>query len=301
MVHCAVHNNREAVGVCLGCGAGVCPTCRVSVAGLTYCRTCLEAGRARPPPVAPSGPKPAVSTGLTMPGIRSQLTMGIVGLLLFGVASHITWVGGMFWPYIDSFVYVLSPASVANLVSLVSVVLTGTSMTLVGIAFYACARLFQSRLCQATAVVSLISAWWLPVAGFLQFTGLVWEPDILAVFPYVSFGSLFYPYWAVVVVGLTLEGVTLLLWPSALIATREMTGQGTLAVSSGVLFVIAAHVILLSLPFNAMSMFYWSPLYYIYYPTFSGVLLLAWFLEPASILGAILMYRCRGLEERLVG
>jgi hypothetical protein len=172
-------------------------------------------------------------------------------------------------------------------------VIIGVSITLVGSSFTAYARVFGSRLCQGTAIVSFLSAWWLLIANLLTYTGQVWiyyEPPS---YPYWRIGPLFYPYATILVIGLALLGVTLLLWPSALIATRHLTRQRTLAIASGVLFLIAAHMILLPLPFNAISLlsssFYWPSIIYYSY----GPILVACLVEPASILSAILTYRFR--------
>lgn len=294
-MRCAVHNDREAVGVCVGCGAGVCSACRVTVANMTYCGACLEAGRYRPPQAAPANlePEHGIPTGLMGPGVRNQLALGVIGLLMLGVALHLAWIGSLMWPYVQTFAPMPGSTSQGDPLSVASVVLTGISMTLVGIAFHAYARTFESQLCQATAIVSFVSGWWLPIASFLELTGLVWGPDIYWHYQYRVPGPLYYPYTAVLLTGLALQGVTLLLWPSALIATRHLTRQRALAIASGVLFFIAAHMILLSLPFNAVMMLNATPYYYPFYSTYYGIILLACLLEPACILGAILIYRFR--------
>jgi len=302
-VRCAVHNNREAVGVCLGCGAGVCTACRVSVGGLTYCSACLEAGRYRPPQAAqPSaGSEPATLAGMLVPGVRLQLTVGVVGLLMLGIALHLAWIGNLSWGYVETFAPSPWSSSPINPISIVSSLLTGISITLVGIAFSAFARVTGSRLCQGTAIMSFVSAYWLPAASVLELSGQVWRFAFSDLPPYWEGwlpASLYYPYIAIVMTGLLLEGVTLLLWPSAFIATSNITRQRALAIASAVFFFIAAHTILLSLPFNVITMWNPAPIFYpsyssLYYSLY-GVLLLASLLEPACILGAILIYRFRG-------
>ncbi|MCD6461978.1 MAG: hypothetical protein J7L61_04475 [Thermoplasmata archaeon] len=39
---CAVHNDRDAVGVCVHCGGGVCTECRVVLGGRIFCKRCAE-------------------------------------------------------------------------------------------------------------------------------------------------------------------------------------------------------------------------------------------------------------------
>jgi len=296
-VRCAVHNDREAVGVCIGCGAGVCTACRVAIAGITYCNACLEAGRYRPPS-APSPiveAAPAIAAGLMGPQIRQQLALGVMGFLMFGIALHLAWIGGLVWPYVWTIAPLGGPSDLVNPVSVVSVVLVGISMTLVGIAFMAYARVFGSQLCQGTAIVSLLSAWWLPIASFLGLTGWVWGPGYYPWYDLVwQHGPLYYPYTVILLTGLALQGVTLLLWPSALIATRHLTRQRAFSVACGVLFLIAAHMIILPLPFNAVAMLSPSGYYYLqYFASYYGIISVACVVEPACILGAILMYRSR--------
>jgi len=229
------------------------------------------------------------------PQIRDQLALGITGLLMLGIALHLAWIGSLVWPYVETFAPVGEPSGLNNPLSVVSVVLLGISMTLVGIAFYAYARVFGSPLCQGTAIVSLVSAWWLPIASFVGLTGQVWGVDIYRYYPSGwGQGPLYYPYTLLLLTGLALQGVTMLLWPSALIATRHLTRQRALAVASGVLFLIAAHMIILPLPFNAITMLSPGSYYYLqYFASYYGIISVACVVEPACILGAILMYRSR--------
>jgi hypothetical protein len=238
--------------------------------------------------------------------IRYQLVLGVVGLLMFGIVLHLAWVGGLVWPdvqAIDPLVVLdvwasapfVGPSDLVNPVSVVSVVLLGLSTTLVGIAFMAYARVFRSRLCQGTAIVSLLSAWWLPIASFLGLTGWVWDPAYIIWYDRWEQGPLYYPYAVIVLTGLALQGVTLLLWSSAFIATRRLTRQRALSVASGVLFLIAAHMILLPLPFTAIGMLSSGSYYYLpYFTSYYGIIPLACVVEAACILGAIVMYRLMG-------
>jgi hypothetical protein len=174
----------------------------------------------------------------------------------------------------------------------VALVLLGISVSLSGYAFTAYARAFVSRVCRATAVVSLLSAWWLPIANFLQFTGLVWVPAIIYD-DYVVWtsGPLYLHYAILQFVGVALLGTTMLLWSSALALTRHLLHQQRIAIAATVLFVAAAHAVLLPLPFSAMVLFGPYPYFaYAFYPLF---LLVACLVEPACILSAILLHRSR--------
>ena len=42
---CAYHEDRDAVGICVSCGAGLCTDCREVVRGSAYCEECLKTHR----------------------------------------------------------------------------------------------------------------------------------------------------------------------------------------------------------------------------------------------------------------
>jgi len=292
-VACAIHPDCDAVGICTSCGAGVCTACGVTVAGLTYCHACLEAGRYRPPSGMPNAAKSTsvFPPELTVSADRPALTLGVVGFLLFGIATQLVWMAdliGINWwilPLYEAF-------GLVNPFETVALVLIGTSVALSGYAFAAYARAFASRVCHATAVVSFLSAWWLPIANFLQFTGLVWVPASTS-YDYIiwTVGPLYPLYSTLQFIGVTMLGVTLLLWPSALVVTRHRLRQQHSAVAAAVLFATAAHVVLLPLPFSVVFWFTHYPYFaYSFYPLF---LVVACLVEPACILSAILLYRSR--------
>jgi hypothetical protein len=52
---CANHPEKDAVGVCVSCGTGVCADCRNVVRGATYCEDCLKTHE--PMRVFPGGDK----------------------------------------------------------------------------------------------------------------------------------------------------------------------------------------------------------------------------------------------------
>lgn len=42
MANCAVHQDVEASGICIGCGKFFCEDCLIEVKGKNYCRNCLD-------------------------------------------------------------------------------------------------------------------------------------------------------------------------------------------------------------------------------------------------------------------
>lgn len=41
-MHCYVHNDREAVGTCVGCGKFICEECNTEVRGKCHCKNCIS-------------------------------------------------------------------------------------------------------------------------------------------------------------------------------------------------------------------------------------------------------------------
>ena len=42
MSTCYVHNEVEAVGICVGCGKFICENCKTELKGKNYCKKCIE-------------------------------------------------------------------------------------------------------------------------------------------------------------------------------------------------------------------------------------------------------------------
>ncbi len=42
MTTCYLHNEAEAVGICVGCGKFICETCNTELKGKNYCKKCLD-------------------------------------------------------------------------------------------------------------------------------------------------------------------------------------------------------------------------------------------------------------------
>lgn len=39
---CAVHSEIDAIGVCVDCGKGLCPECKIELLGRLYCQFCAN-------------------------------------------------------------------------------------------------------------------------------------------------------------------------------------------------------------------------------------------------------------------
>jgi hypothetical protein len=73
----------------VGCGAGVCATCRVTLAGRLYCQACADqafaeqqAAKTRPSP-GPSLVGPSLLPRAQAPGAVTSLVLGIVGFIIW--------------------------------------------------------------------------------------------------------------------------------------------------------------------------------------------------------------------------
>ena len=65
---CGYHPEREAVGVCVGCGRGICEFCKTILNDKFYCPNCVEKGITEPE----KSQKPIISEQATKDGARAQ-------------------------------------------------------------------------------------------------------------------------------------------------------------------------------------------------------------------------------------
>jgi len=85
---CVYHPDKDAVGSCGTCGAGVCDACKVMLAGKLYCQACADiafaerASRPTPPP-GPSLVQPSLLPRVQAPGAVTSLVLGIVGFMFW--------------------------------------------------------------------------------------------------------------------------------------------------------------------------------------------------------------------------
>ena len=79
-MNCTQHPEREAVGMCVGCGKPFCAECLVTVGGKNYCRDCVAelAGK---------------QTEQTLPPQKSMFTAVLLAIFLGGLGIHRFYVG----------------------------------------------------------------------------------------------------------------------------------------------------------------------------------------------------------------
>lgn len=99
---CTVHKDRDAIGICVGCGNAICEECKVSFEGKNYCKTCIDSVLAKKKTEA-KGRNPALAAILSfiVAGL-GQVYNGQIGkgiLIFFTAWLIIPWIYGIFDAY----------------------------------------------------------------------------------------------------------------------------------------------------------------------------------------------------------
>jgi len=308
-MRCAVHPNQEAVGICKACGAAVCPRCRNVIGGITYCNNCaLFRGwlalrlRGEPPPPGLTPQETRLSPLKSLPPLepadavtRRLYRIGIVGLILFGVSLHMVWAFGLFWAFSPS-LWQLDYQGTGILLT-VGFGLLATGMALSGFAFLGLQRHFDIGQGFAAAASSFLFAWWPISADLLKYTGLVLSASLLAPAPFMLPGPLYSAYATLQAFGCIMIIVTVILWARAVFAVRRPSGQHSVVLNAYVLIMIAVQFSILLVPIDFAS----RAIYPLFFPPteFFMFLLLAFILQPAALLIALLLHRVRrGIVEK---
>ncbi len=297
-MRCASHSNQEAIAVCTICGAGVCGICQVTIAGISYCTRCLDAGRYQPPSASKTTAlttKPSSVVGYASPNF---FLLSTIGFLFVGVAVHLLWLSNIL--YLVSFVpwwdALFGPISLPKTISYG---LIGGGITLAGFAFHGYRHLYGSRLNYVAGLCSFLFAWWLFIGNLLQFTGLVWHTHPSMPPYYYSTGPLFPVYFILEILGMILFCCVLCLWAASFLSIRILTTSKTLALYSSLFLLIAIHVLLLPMPIYKpydltwIYIWWWAPTPYTYF-----IFIAACFIEPAMILAAICVVRSSNFVKR---
>lgn len=279
---CATHIDQEAVGVCSGCGVGVCTQCFQRVGGIIYCLSCLDLGRHmfRTPlkewtksstPILPSK-IPAL--------IRHIFALGIVAMALLVAGFYLSCFYPLFPSYYSGF---------TNNVKLLGLFITAVSISICGFAFLGFWKTFNSKFMLGTALFSLIAGWLLFFSDLLIYSELVLTASSTSWAPLP--GPLYPLYVIFTITGFMLLGLTFLFWSLVLLLSRRYSSSPILAVVASIFFLCTTHVILLSLPSLMVNGLY--P--YLLLSFFIGgtPLIITLLIEPAAILTAITFYKFR--------
>ncbi|MFX1301067.1 MAG: hypothetical protein ACFFAL_08360 [Promethearchaeota archaeon] len=242
---CAVHTDLEAIAVCQSCGNALCSDCRITIAGIAYCQPCLDAGRIRRPAHIAIEPEDRmlIPLGNVTQTSRRNLLVGIVGMILIAIFIHVQWLVSIN-PYllygIQNFAFFI-PRTVGS-------VLVAVGICLSAFAWFEFKYYFNFRWAFYFVLFTLLTPWWGVLAEFTIYSGLVyvetppygyWEPGPLA----PIFNNL-------VTVSSICLGILLLLWAIALLYVRKNSQSPKLTLGASILFLIQAHMILLTVPLN---------------------------------------------------
>lgn len=279
---CAIHQDQDAIAFCRSCGNALCPDCRISIAGIAYCQTCLDAGRVRT--VIPSAEepeeRPPTPTGTVTSGTRRNFLFGLIGMVILAVSIHIIWI----YPYFTLY----TPSLMSLIPHTVGLALLAGGITLCGFAFDEFKNYFNYSWGFYVGILTILSPWWLLIGDLLVYTGLVFIPD--PAYPYRTIpGPLAPAYNIMQIVGSIFLGVIFILWPAVLLSVRKKLRSRPLTITASVFFLITAHILLLQIPFMASSMM--SPYYFLILPTLNYYHAIS--IEPAAIITAVIINRLR--------
>lgn len=282
-MRCAVHNENEAIAVCQSCGNALCSDCRITIAGIAYCQSCLDAGRIRRPSemVAEPGDFLPTPLGNFTPTSRRNLLIGTIGMALITIFIHFQWVFlfGYYGPYGILDYVILIPRTIGA-------ILVATGIFLSAFAWYEFKYYFNFRWAFYIALFTLLTPWWGVLAELLIYSGLVftptgmygsWEPGPLA--PVVS---------NLVLVSSIFFGALMVLWAVSLLYVRKNSRSPKLTLGASLIYLIIAHMTLLIIPASYPSMLYfpYPGFLYGYYSIIPAIII-----EIGVILSAVFFYR----------
>lgn len=280
---CAVHQEEDAIAICRSCGNALCSQCRVTIAGIAYCQSCLDVGRIRPPTHLAAEPEDRlpIPLGNISRMSRHYLVLGLVGMILIAIFVHAQWVFTLFsfYPYGALNYAVFIPRTM------------GAVLVAIGICFSAFAwrefkEYFNFRWAAYIAVFTLLTPWWGLAADLLVYSGLV----ITQIPPYGYWGAgpLTPLFTNLVLASNTFFGILMVLWAVALLQVRKNSRSQKLIFGASIIYIILAHMTLIIIPIIVQSMLY-SPYLVIsigYYSIIPAVLI-----EIGVILNAVFFYR----------
>lgn len=119
IMNCIVHNDRPAVGTCVGCGKFICQECNTELHGKNYCKSCVEellhdnkkkiekleersSSNSQPMVFMNAGGASSSSSSSssssggnngTLVPIKSKVAAGILGIILGGIGAHKFYLG----------------------------------------------------------------------------------------------------------------------------------------------------------------------------------------------------------------
>jgi len=280
---CAVHNDLEAIAVCQSCGNALCPDCRITIAGIAYCQSCLDAGRIRRPAhiAAESEDHMPTPLGNVTSTSRRNLMIGFFGMILIAIFIHAQWIFPLsYYPPLGAQTHIL------NVCRTVGTVLVAVGIGLSAFAWNEFKYYFSFRWAFFIALVTLLTPWWGVLAEILIFSGLVFVET--GPYGFLGPGPLAPVFNNLVMVSSLCLGILMLLWAIVLLYVRKNSRAPKLTLGSSIIYIILAHLALLTLGLFLPSL--------IFYPSFGIIygiyaIIPAIIIEAGVILNAVFFYR----------
>lgn len=279
---CAVHNDLEAIAVCKSCGNALCSNCRITIAGIAYCQSCLDAGRIRRPTHITAEPEDRMPSplGNVTPTSRRNLLIGVFGMILIAIFVHAQWIFPL------SYYPPLGPQAFLNVCRTVGAVLVAIGISLSTFAWFEFKNYFNFRWAFHFVLFTLLTPWWGVLAELLIFSGLVLIET--GPYGYLEPGPLAPIFSNLVLVSSLCFGILMLLWAIVLLYVRKNSRASKLTLGTSIIYLILAHMALLIL-----GLFLPSLLFYPTFPLGYGIyaIIPASIIEIGVILNAVFFYR----------
>ncbi len=288
MVKCAIHPQRDAIAICRICGVGLCADCHQKIGGISYCLSCIDEGRYRPPgkTIAPTPSPPQASQGFFTPNMRYTYLIGIIAMALLSLGFYLLFYSPL---------YSITIYNPMNMIRTIAMLLITISITLCAIPFYSYWRAFNSKLALGVAFFSFYASWPYPISNLLLYTGLVYYPGS---YPWeFTPGPLSIIYAILGLIGYTLLGITFILWSVVLVKNRHYLQSQNLVLAASIFFVMLGHLILIQVPF--LVPYSMNPYFYMGYSTYAEFFMM-FVAEAAAVLTVICFYHLRKQVQMVI-
>ncbi|MFX1342696.1 MAG: hypothetical protein ACFFAL_08355 [Promethearchaeota archaeon] len=278
-----MHTDQEAIAVCQACGIALCSDCRITIAGIGHCQSCIDARRIHLPANIAAEPDDHLPTplGNVTRTSRRNLLIGTLGMVLSAIFFHSQWLfpSNLFFLFDTPNFTILIPRTVGT-------VLVALGICLSAFAWNEFGNYFNFRWSFHFALFTVLAPLWSVLVDLLNYSGLVyvqtqpggiWEPGPLT--PIVNNLNL---------ANVIFVGFLVLLWAAALLSVKKNSRSPKLTLGASIIYLIWAHIMFLTIPSMVP--------YYIYSPisillTGYNFITLAFILEIGVILNAVFFYR----------
>ena len=250
---CFIHPRDDAVAICKICGKAMCPNCLITLAGDSYCKSCVEAGRVQFPTAAVPTPIAAPTPTPTMPSSRRAFIAGAAGAILSGSTTLLSMifsgVGFMLIFYIG-YGYYDGPLTVLR--DIPATMTFAVGLILAGIGYLGLRRSYGS----ATGAVGFAFSIIVCMFTFFTMTFAIAYIIFEETHPWWMYNPYEVIYFILALVTLILFGVMQVLWGVAHIKTKKHMGNPSLAKGTGIILILSGAFTMSPLIFVGIILFY---------------------------------------------